>query len=846
MNRWRALLLLFVLVLPLGFVRLGTPAATSRPAAPPPRAAASRTEQMAGATVRAVLDKAAAHLPPTLRETLAGKPSPWIVKAHDVGPPTDIHKDIPWHLLDKEKDPRFRLPHRGKLGLFNTNADISWLIGLGIDGQEVGYNPPRRYTDHLANLAAQEIDLGEVRADVLFMPVTSDAAIAVVDCENHGPRPHHLQLESLFTRPAGENKPAIEEAAAAWSKETGKYGYGITVTTGTVRDSTVAGQAAVIRYEEVNTGGASLLCTLVCNSPALSPTTQHPALGQAATQSGGIVLAPGARSQVVFAINLHRYGPKRTETRNQIVLYPEESDGRAREYSLKAATTALDADWRSLAAESFRWYERMPVLNLPRAGWSADACTAMELPRGNTWSPQGVLTSPWYTFCRVHGHEPYGWWSYGMHGHEHLSTFVANLVQPALSQAYLRGHFRLQAGDGSFQYGVNHSGRNIHEPLVTAPLLATEAWTAYGWSGDQAFLREAYACCTRSVEWWRSPARTRSAASQPHGDTDRLVGLQHWYDYIETVRDDKDLATWAATGKAERQEALDLNCYLLSEEQSLAAMARELKDPAGAARWQAAADRRTDTMRRLLWHPEDGVYYGRDLASDRWARVQDLSTFLPLWCGLATPEQAGSIARLLHNPQAFGTDYPIATLAVRDMPQNMRGHYHWRGANWVEMTWLPIQGLRRYGRYEEAARLAEVNARMVFATLEETGHFREFYDSLTGRPSDLTDYIWSSMPAIMLVETCFGIRPRADGLEILPALPAGWPEIGLNNLHVRNRTIALYVRRDPKASRTTVLVNDAARPALQDRGIFLAWDSIPPACAVTIIQPERIVESHGQ
>jgi glycogen debranching enzyme len=138
----------------------------------------------------------------------------------------------------------------------------------------------------------------------------------------------------------------------------------------------------------------------------------------------------------------------------------------------------------------------------------------------------------------------------------------------------------------------------------------------------------------------------------------------------------------------------------------------------------------------------------------------------------------------------------VATLAVRHMPEKMRGSYHWRGANWVEMSWLAIQGLSRCGHDAEAARVAEANCRMVFDTLANTGHFREFYNSRTGAPSDLTDYVWTSMPAIMIVETFFGIRPTADGIDIRPTLPEGWNEIGIRNLHVRGRIMSLTVRRE--------------------------------------------------
>jgi putative isomerase len=404
---------------------------------------------------------------------------------------------------------------------------------------------------------------------------------------------------------------------------------------------------------------------------------------------------------------------------------------------------------------------------------------------------------------------------------------VVNISEPALSQSFLRGHFNAQKSDGFIQYGINQSGRNFHEPLATAPLLSGESWQAYLWSGDRQFLAEAYDKCGPFVRWWRSPERTQA-------------GLQHWRDFVESLRDDKDLATWTATKGAEDQAALDLNCYLLNEERTLARMARELGKFREAGQWQAEADARIATMRDTLWHGGDGVYYGKNLRTAEWARVMDISTFFPLWCGLATPDQAKSIARLLHDPDTFGTRYPVATLAAKEMPDKLRGQYHWRGANWIEMSWLAIQGLAENGHDREAARVAKANCEMAFHTLEKTGHFREFYNSLTGEPSDLTDYIWSSMPAIMIVETLFGIRPAKPGLQIHPRLPAEWDDIRIDNLHVRAARISLHVKRNASRGTSRVIVNGAPRFVEDDGSLLLPWAELPARCDIEILQgPEQ-------
>lgn len=783
-----------------------------------------KTPATASASPSMVLDEAAQVVSPLLRAALADKPTCFLVNAYDVGAPTDADTDVPWHLLDKEKDDRFENPYLGKLGLFNPNADITWLMGVGIDDGAIDYAPPGQYTDHLINLAARRLDLGPVEAEVLYLPATSSTVLAVVHFVNQDDRAHAIHLESLIARQAVELAPRDF------------YDYGIHVTAGKLQkiryDKTNG--AVISQYDDWDRDGMRPIGTLQCALTAdQSPTSYRYNLNAENEKPANhaallydLNLPPRGSDTICLSLNLLRYGDASFTTKRGYALYKDINEDAALQAGLRAAADALAVDWPEYVQESYHRYERMPLVTLPRERWSRDFYCCLELPRACTWSPQDKIDQPWYTFCRPHGHDPYGWWSYGMHAHEHLSTFTVNLFDPQLSQAYIRGHFQVQREDGSIQYGVNRLLKNIHGKLNTAPFLMWEAWRAYGWSGDREFLADAYAVGKPYLAWWSSPARTREGAV-----------LQHWLDFVESVRDDADLATWTATDVAERQEALDLNCYLLNEEKAMAAMARELGLPAEAGYWAKQADTRRERMRRLLWHEEDRLYYGRDTLGDRWARVQDISTFFPLWCGLSRPGEYDDILKPLGDPGGFATDWPVATLAVQHMPDEQRGEFHWKGANWVEMSMLPVQGLRRYGGFEAAADLAVVNSKMVFDSLERHGHFYEYYNSITGERAGLTDYIWTSLPAAMLIETVFGIRPTQAGLEILPALPQGWDRVAIENLHVRDSVIALRVEREASLAGPQVTVEGRAMPLYCGRGVLIPWSELPQACTIDIVHP---------
>ncbi len=778
----------------------------------------------AQADIFALLDQAAEKMPAGLRDKLAHKPSPYLVKAYDVGEPTDVNKDIPWHLLDKDKDPRFDNPHLGKLGLFNTNADISWLIGLGVDGGAVNFDPPRQYRDHLINLAALQVDLVPLQARFLFLPVTSDTVLAVLELHNPSNKSHTARIQTVCTKPPVEMLPVD------------RYKHGINVTSGKLNwvGFNQPNRAIVSCYDEWNRRSlqpaGSLLCTMQADrrpsAHRFSLQDDKETKPREGVLTYEIDIPAGESRQLILALNLHRFGPKRTVTDRGYVLYPKSTLDQSLQYAINATREALIADWPELVRQSYQWYQRMPVFELPRESWEADVYCCLELPRANTWSAQDRINSPWYTFCRAHGHDPWGWWSYGIHGHEHLCVFTTNLIDPGLSKDYLRGHFQVQREDGFVQYGVNHRLQNIHRGLATCPFLMWEAWSAYTWSGDREYLKQAYQVGKKYMHFWCSAARTRND-----------LPLQHWKDFVETVRDDADLVTWTATGKAENQEALDLNCYLLKEEKALAKMARELGLAQEAQHWQQQAERRTQAMREKLWHETDGLYYGRDLLTGTWARAQDISTFFPLWAGLATDAQSPGIISLLHEPESFGTDYPVANLAVRHMPEEHKGEFHWKGGNWVELSWLVILGAKETEYYDEAARLAEINCRMVFSNLEQSSHFREYYNSITGERTGHVDYIWTVVPAAMVTDIFLGVRPTAEGLEILPSLPKDWDKIAVENLHVRDSVIALQVQRSTEVKSTQVTVNQKSWDIYKQRGAFVLWDELPSQAIINITQP---------
>lgn len=166
-----------------------------------------------------------------------------------------------------------------------------------------------------------------------------------------------------------------------------------------------------------------------------------------------------------------------------------------------------------------------------------------------------------------------------------------------------------------------------------------------------------------------------------------------------------------------------LNSLLFKAERDLAAMARTLRRPAEATRWDAAAHARAAAMQATMWNPKEGMFFDHDFEKRRMSTYRYATTFYPLWAGVATPEQARQVAAgLEHFEQAHG-------LAMSDQDTGAQWD---RPFGWAPVHLLAVEGLARYGHRKEAARIARKFNAMVRANYERDGTIREKYDVVAG------------------------------------------------------------------------------------------------------------------
>jgi alpha,alpha-trehalase len=142
---------------------------------------------------------------------------------------------------------------------------------------------------------------------------------------------------------------------------------------------------------------------------------------------------------------------------------------------------------------------------------------------------------------------------------------------------------------------------------------------------------------------------------------------------------------------------------------------------AEAARKQAAG--RAARVNRYLWDEKDGLYYDYNFSVKRVRRYPFLSTFYPLWAGLASKEQA---ARVERNLSKFERAYGLQTSTYVSGSQ-------WDAPfGWAPLELIALDGLRRYGYKVDAERISVKFLSLVRREFLRQGFIVEKYDVVKG------------------------------------------------------------------------------------------------------------------
>jgi putative isomerase len=187
-----------------------------------------------------------------------------------------------------------------------------------------------------------------------------------------------------------------------------------------------------------------------------------------------------------------------------------------------------------------------------------------------------------------------------------------------------------------------------------------------------------------------------------------------------------------------------------------AELARRLKRDPDAARLHARAMALAESIRAQCWDPRDSFFYTADVQcvdhraelipqikagmAMSWKtlplRIQTFTGFLPMWCGIATKEQARQMVetnyladdrlRCNYGVRSLSRLETMYSLAFSSNPSN------WLGPVWIVANYLVWKGLARYGYRDEARELADKTLTLLANDIERNGSMNEYYHPDTG------------------------------------------------------------------------------------------------------------------
>ena len=352
------------------------------------------------------------------------------------------------------------------------------------------------------------------------------------------------------------------------------------------------------------------------------------------------------------------------------------------------------------------------------------------------------------------------------HNDQTYAALLAGLFDTELARENLATALSAATSQGNF--ACISTSRDTWVDRSQPPLGSLIAWQLYQRSGERSILEQCYPAMARNQRWWREMRDPDGTGLISCGTSDvgealykgtafgarNETGMDNSATHDEAAYDPetRSLSTWD----------LGLNCIVALDAEMLALMATALGRPDEAAEFDALATSHRALIQTRLWDETRQIFANRQ-RHGAFVRSLSPTSFYPLLCNAATPEQTTHLLRHLADPNTFAGKYPLPN-ATRDDPA-FADNVYWRGRIWPNVNYLVWQALRRAGHYPEASLLAEQSLFLFLQNWRTHRIAAENYNATTGEAMDQGDtdpfYIWAGLLPLMAVCELIDIDPWA-------------------------------------------------------------------------------------
>jgi hypothetical protein len=336
--------------------------------------------------------------------------------------------------------------------------------------------------------------------------------------------------------------------------------------------------------------------------------------------------------------------------------------------------------------------------------------------RVNTLAPEGAIRRTWSTPDRV-PHRRMWLWDSVFH------SLAMNRFDPEVAFDFLLSVLDTQCADGMIPHFSGPDGRTSR--ITQPPILAWGVWENYNVLRDDARLRKILPKLERYLEW-----------NLTHRDQNHNHLLEWFIEGDPLCRSgESGLDNSPRFDEAILLDAVDFSTFQARDMAYVAQLWRALDEPKRAVVWEERTAAMRHAIHTLLWDNESGFYYDRNF-DGRLSLVMAVTGFLPLLLEDIPTDRVERLVSHLKDPDTFNTAFPIPSVAVDDLRWSTD---MWRGATWINLNYLIIQGLRLHEHHAEADWLADLTIAHVGKYYERYGVLFEFFDAKDERPPTQCD-----------------------------------------------------------------------------------------------------------
>lgn len=275
--------------------------------------------------------------------------------------------------------------------------------------------------------------------------------------------------------------------------------------------------------------------------------------------------------------------------------------------------------------------------------------------------------------------------------------------------------------------------RNVHKPV-----LAQHVAFINKYNEDKEWVKEIFPKLKAFNTYYENNAKHES-------------GLFYFFDDF-AIGVDNDPATFYRPDNS--SASIYLNTLMYCELGSMAHLAQLIGSDDDAKYYKQKQTELKNAINEHCYDEKDGMYYScdinlRPIDKDVWLhsgaprhystliqRIGCWSSFLPLWAGIATKEQAERIVKEnLLDQGAFWAPYGVRSLSKYEKMYRLVGTGNpssWQGGVWILSNYFVFKALDRYGYKAEAKELAIKTLDLLKKDYERNGAFHEYYNPETG------------------------------------------------------------------------------------------------------------------